>query len=873
MRNILIILTSTIFLFILTADISSASAQENLKEVKPDNEIQMLPKGVSIYELDNGMHVLMIENPALPMAGVNVAIKVGSAYETFSTSGMSHMLEHLLFNGTTTRSQKQLYDDVDLIGGYNNAHTDQYYTDFMMVTPAENIIKGMEIQADMLFNSTMPPEKFEKEKGIVLEEIAKSLANPNEQLERNTISVLYKDHSLSLPTLGTYSTIKFMNRDDVFSFYKNYYVPNNMILSVIGNFNTKEMLKSVKDIYGKASPGTVIENQVPGWSTGFQKPDYSYLQEDLTYHRFYDGKDIVIEVFYSIPQYESTKSGELLNLILSKNKEDIQNSLKTEFPSGLKSLNLSTRLSPVKNFIEADLIVDKEGEYDQLINSLSKKLAGITFTLPDDIILSEATKARTDFLKNIEKPHMFGIYNSNDLVINGIEAVLASYYSDEYYKAASEIKSLKLTSQPLIVVQSPTVKDEGQTATTSNPVKLFRNTPGEATVIGVQNDVSSLLAIHYLIEHKAYYESKYGKDAAKILHNCIEQRMESDANQKLSDQYGLTYVFNDNPFIPMDNIYLNPDFGYIRVEGLAEDLKGAIKYLNDQFMNFVPTEEEFNKAAEHFQGLAMMNMGGDKARKLFDKTFESLVYEPDPYSEKQPELTYDNLLAFTKEYFRPANMIISVVSPAAPDTINNLFSGFKGEQMTDEPTVYSRTLALVAKDTTFEKNLEGQRSYLFWGFTTEIDQKDAPVLQALSLMLANNIVFDIREKQGMAYNMSAGIDIDNDRALFYISQGTRPQNVDKLIPQYPGFFTQAAVDTLTEEGLKKSVNMYLGRMMFRRLSSINKAYYLAHSLYFHNDFNYDIKFLEDLKKVTLEDVKEAAKKYMHAKNIVLVVIR
>jgi len=106
---------------------------------------QTLPKGDSIYQLDNGIQVLLIENPALPMAGVNVAVKVGSAYETFSTSGMSHMLEHLLFNGTTSRDQKQLYDDVDLIGGYNNASTAEFYTNFMMVTPFDNIKKGMEI--------------------------------------------------------------------------------------------------------------------------------------------------------------------------------------------------------------------------------------------------------------------------------------------------------------------------------------------------------------------------------------------------------------------------------------------------------------------------------------------------------------------------------------------------------------------------------------------------------------------------------------------------------------------------------------------------------------------------------------------------------
>jgi len=869
MRKKYLTLINIVILFISV--ISGLFAQDTLNGSSYRAQIQTLPKGVSIYQLDNGMQVLLIENPALPMVGINVAVKVGSAYETFSTSGMSHMLEHLLFNGTTSRTQKKLYDDVDLIGGYNNAHTDLFYTDYMMVTPAENILKGMELQADMLFNSTLPVEKFEKEKGIVLEEISKSLADPQEQLERNTISILFKGHALSLPTLGTYSTIRSFARDDVYAFYKNNYVPNNMILTAIGNFQTKDMLQSIKDIYGQASPGMVKHDLTPGWYTGLQMPDFSSLQKDLIYNRFYDGKDIVLQLFYDIPQYESSEFSKLLNLVLTKNKDAIQESLKSEFPSGFKSLNLSTRLTPFKNFVEVDVLLDKEADYNSLVNSISKKLTALSFKLNDEIVESQAIQARTEFLKNIEKPHMFGIYNSNDLVIDGIEPVLASYYGEEYKKAAGELGTLSLSTQPLIIIQSPSDKNEDTLHNASVDVKQFKENSAGRTIIAVQNDMSNLLAIHYLIKHKAFYDSKYGKDAAKILHNCIEQRLESDDNQKMSNKYGLTYVFNDNPFIPMDDIYLHPDFGYIRVEGLAEDLPGAVNYLNNQFINFIPTEDEFNKAVEQFQNQGMMSMGGDKAKKLFDKTYESLVYEP--RSLNQPELTYDNLVAFSKEYFQPENMIISVVSPAPPDSINTLFSNFKGASVTEEPPVYSRGLQLAAKDTTFEKDLKGERSYLFWGFTTQIDPKDAPALQALSLMLADNIIFDIREKQGMAYNMSAGIDVNNDKALFYISQGTRPQNVDILIKQYPHFFNTAAVDTLTQEELQKSVNMYLGRMMFRRLSSINKAFYLANSAYFHNDFNYDKQFLEELKNVKLADIKEVAKKYMHPKNPVKVIIR
>jgi len=859
----------TVLLISLTIFQNSVLNAQQVEKYKA----QTLPKGVSIYQLDNGIQVLLIENPALPMAGVNVAVKVGSAYETFSTSGMSHMLEHLLFNGTTSRDQKQLYDDVDLIGGYNNASTAEFYTNFMMVTPFDNIKKGMEIQADMLFNSTLPLEKFEKEKGIVLEEISKTLADPQEQIERNTLSILYDGHSLSLPTLGTYSTIQSMSRDNVFSFYKNNYVPNNMILTVVGNFQSSSMLKMIKEIYGQSNPGLVQHEINSEWKIGLQSPEFQGLYTGTIYNRFYDGEENFLQLFYELPNGSFSEYYDLINLTLGKYQNAIQDSLKKQFPLKIKSVNLSTRLSPFKNFIEAKILLDNPADYTAVINSVSKIFEVIDFSLTGETIEAEAIKARTEFLKNIEKPHMFGIYNSNELVIKGIESVLASYESKTFFESAKELELLKITSHPLVIIQSPSIKTQTDTVKTSNEIKLFEDKSTGKSLIAVQNEVSNLLAIHYLVKHKAFYESKYGKDAAKILHDCFNQRLESEPNKKVSNKYGLTFIVNDNPYIPMDDIYLHPDFGYIRVEGLADDMPGAINYVNDQIKNFVPTEDEFNSAVEQINNIKMMTMGGDKAKQLFEQSYKSLVYETDSYSNDQTVLTFDNILNFTSEYFQPANMIVSVVSPEDPESINELFNNFSTEPIVQEPGVYSKSLMLNQKEATIEKEGQGERSYLFWGFIKNIDPKDAPALQALSLVLADDIIFDIREKQGMAYGMSAGIEVNNDKALFYISQGTRPQNVDKLLPQYPKFFTMAAVDTLTEGELQKSINMYLGKMMFRRLSSINQAYYLANSLYFQNNFNYDKQFLESLKNVKLSDVKETAKKYMQINNPVSVIIR
>ena len=835
-----------------------------------ESGLQKLPAGVSIFQLDNGMQVLLIENPALPMVGANVVVKVGSAYETFVSSGMSHMLEHLLFNGTTGRTQKELYDDVDRIGGYNNANTSEYYTNYMMVTPAEYIRKGMEIQADMLFNSTLPEEKFEKEKGIVLEEIAKSLADPREQQERNTISILYRGHALSLPTLGTYATIEGMKRDDVYRFYKNNYVPNNMILSVIGRFNSVEMRKWIEDIYGKAIPGVVKREQTVEWKTGFDMDGLTHPQKNYAYYRFHDGKNTRLQLLYNVPLSFNEAHFDLMDILLEKANESLEQELKEKFPEQIQSLRTTTRISPLANYIELSCITKKQADLGKIAAFLETKVKGLSFKLSDETLVTEINKKRTSFFKNIEKPHMFGIYNAHKFAIGGVEATLKSYDKAGYVNAAKELATFSVKTAPVVIVQKPekSVEEKEQQGVIT---KYFPAQNGQADIIVVQNPASNLLAIHFLVKHKAYFESKYGKDAAKVLHECIKERLTSDENQKIANRFGLTYVVNDNPFIPMDDIYLHPDFGYIRVEGLAEEIQNAVSFLKTQFSNFVPTEEEFTKAQNKLRRFSPMAMGGKKIKNQFRKTYQDIIYTKSKFPEG-PELTYDNLVAFSAKYFRPANMIISLVSPTETEKAAGLFSDFKGGKGIDEP-VYTPTLELQKSSFTKDEKGGGEQSYLFWGFVKEIDPKDKPVLTALGRILADRIVFDIREKQGMAYRMSAGIEIRDNRALFYVNMGTRPQNTDKLIPQYPGFFKFSYVSDLKPEELEKTINMYLGRMMFRRLSSINRAYYLGHSLYFYNDINYDREFLEALKKVDVEAVKAAAKKYLEAKNPVLVVFR
>jgi len=675
-----------------------------------------------------------------------------------------------------------------------------------------------------------------------MEEIAKSLANSREQVERNIISIIYKGHALSLPTLGTYETIKNMKRDDVHKFYKNYYLPNNMIMSVIGNFKKDEMIKQIEEIYGNVSPGNVNVSENPTWGTGFEQPKNKSNIDGETFHRFYKGDNLLVNLIYDGDRQLTSEFFNLLQLSLSDKAESLQKIIDDKFPEKVTKVSFQMREYPVKKYLEATLKLTDESSLNEIVNLFIDELKKQKFSLAPEIINTEAINTKTAFYKNIEKPHMFGIYNASTIGEYGIESVFESYSQSGYINAGKLLNNFSIVSNPVIIAK--------------------------------QNNASELLAIHYMIKNKAAYEEKYGKDAAFIWHDAFGQRMKSPENKKESINYGLTFSVNDNPYIPMDNIYLSPAFGYIRVEGLADDVAGATDYLNNQMMNFIPTQAEFDNAVKKTHGVKMMKRE-NKAKKVFEDAYKPIIYEPEKYSSIGEQVTYEKLLEFGREYFNPQNMIISVVSHSSVEEINNYFSNFSKEENTQplNGPVYLRKYADVNQAHTIIDTVGGEQAYLFYGFLKTVDDNDKAALKALSLLLGDKIVFDVREKQGLAYRMGAGIDVIDNTALFYINMGTRPENVDKLISQFPGFFTADFSNSFTEDELIKRVNMYLGRMMFRRLSSINQAYYLAHSYYFDGDIFADEETLDALKKVTLDDVKRAVEKYMNVENPVEVIIR
>lgn len=201
---------------------------------------------INYWTLDNKAKLVVEEIPYLKSAAVGIYIKVGSRHESSQLSGGSHFIEHMLFKGTPRRSAREIAESFEGIGGQLNAYTSKEHTCVYARTLDENLQDGMDILFDMVFNSAFTERDFETEKGVVIEEINMYEDTPDDLIHDVFAQKLWQGHSMGSPILGTLDTVSGFNRDEIYNFYRQNYVPANMIIAVAGNVDSQKIKDQVE---------------------------------------------------------------------------------------------------------------------------------------------------------------------------------------------------------------------------------------------------------------------------------------------------------------------------------------------------------------------------------------------------------------------------------------------------------------------------------------------------------------------------------------------------------------------------------------------------------------------------------------------------
>ena len=207
---------------------------------------------VSETTLTNGLKVLLVEEPKAPVVTVQVWYKVGSRNERVGKTGLSHMLEHMMFKGTPTIGPKQFDLLVTRNGGQDNAETASDFTAYYEDFAADRVELGLQLEADRMAHLSVAEQEFAPEHQVVLEERRLRIEDqPASVLSETMRATAFLAHSYRWPTIGWLSDMQAYTRDDVLDWYRAYYAPNNAILVVVGAIKKDALLPRIQSLFGE----------------------------------------------------------------------------------------------------------------------------------------------------------------------------------------------------------------------------------------------------------------------------------------------------------------------------------------------------------------------------------------------------------------------------------------------------------------------------------------------------------------------------------------------------------------------------------------------------------------------------------------------
>ncbi len=212
------------------------------------------------FTLKNGMEVVVVNNPRVPVVTHMVWYRVGSADEEPGESGIAHFLEHLMFKGTKKREPGEFSEIVARNGGHENAFTSYDYTAYFQTIAVDKLETVMELEADRMTNLVITPKEVEPERQVVLEERrSRTDNNPGAILGEHINASLFLNHPYRNPIIGWEHDIKALNIERILAFYKRFYRPNNAILVVAGDMVAEKLKPLAEKYYGFIPAGPPVK--------------------------------------------------------------------------------------------------------------------------------------------------------------------------------------------------------------------------------------------------------------------------------------------------------------------------------------------------------------------------------------------------------------------------------------------------------------------------------------------------------------------------------------------------------------------------------------------------------------------------------------
>lgn len=835
------------------------------------------------YKLANGQKVIIV-----PQEGETVLrtyVNTGSMNEPDKIRGISHYIEHNLFNGSEGLEKGDFFKNVDKMGASTNASTGfaetNYYISSNLLNPNDLETK-IKLHASMLETPIFAIDKLEKEKGIVNSEINMITSNPENLAVNKMIKNLYGIKTTSTDMIGgTTDNINNLSREDVVNYYKENYYPANMITVISGDVKPEETMKLVSKYFSsKKQPSghRHLENFTPIQKT---------VREDLISDK---ATASTVVVGFNGPSSNNTKDriyaqalGKLLSMSATSRIDKKLKPLNTS--SWLEEEKISTNPQDGRTIMFTTECSDENSE--KVLKAIFNEIGNIENNPPTNdemqIIKKKMLKGFSKIFENsFSTNDAIGttILENNQDYLNNFEKIVNEMTAEDLVNTAKKYLDVNKASVTVIHPQTATsasinqnyknisfTGSEKKEAINMSNIKEYslKNNYRAVTINSKTNNAN--------IDFNIFTDDTYkGKPSAVLVLNNILNEGSMLRNQETFDtdmaKNGISTACDaENKSISMS------------LSCSSEDMPKALEGLKEVIENPRFTTEEFNHAKNQIKEIILTS-----EKSAYDK-LDTEMYKglPEGYSKEEilqdlDSLTLDDIKAQYNHIINNGKGEIAVSAPfdKKPELKNTLFKNlgeFKPVKdfspSTIEDTYNPIETTKVLTDTDFKNQAEVVEAFKF-----RVNQniKDKATLSLLNTILGGNpssrLFMDLREKEKLAYHVKSNFETDNNIGVFTLKIGTTTDNtetgeksydnIQKSIEGFNRHIEKIKSEKVDDEELNNAKLSLKNSILNSTHSPEGKNSNILNGLESPYGINRTNKLFEEIDKITVDDIYNAA---------------
>ncbi|MBF0523329.1 MAG: insulinase family protein [Candidatus Omnitrophica bacterium] len=733
--------------------------------------------------LDNGLTVLISEIPTSPEVSVFGLVKAGSATEgEFLGSGLSHMIEHMVFKGTTKRKVGEIAAQIQAVGGTINASTSKDITIFTISVPFKEFDVALDVLSDMLRNAAFDVEELKKEKEVIVSEIRMDNDQPDRKVSDLAFNTVYTRHPYRHPTIGYESLFRELTREDALKYYKTMYAPNNMIISVAGHVDSQEALAKVKKQFEDFPRQMDVPRNLPVEPQQITPRYYEegYPTEQTRLALMFRGVGILNKDLYALDVLASILGeGESSRLYLNVYKKK----------QLVYSISAYDYTPMDEGFFGIEALLD-ENNLASAVNAVWEEIRNIQAkgVTPDELQKAK-TRVLAQYILGQQTSSEVADRQANDEALTG-----DSRFSDKYVKAIQGVNAndIKLVAKEYLkesisteVVLKPKSEESSVPAAKANEqaavIQKLRLDNG-ITVLLREDHTFPIVSMDIVMQAGTLQEPEALNGISNLAAFLLTQGTKTKTAEEIAKA-------TDSLGASLSGFSGRNSIG-ITAQCLSKDLPVMLNLIEDVFKNPIFLPEEISKAKAQVKSdikLKEDNISQVTNSALRKELFlkHPLRFDAEGTVESVDKITRADIEQFYHHFAVSSNMVISVFGDINAKNILNDLSKRFGALKGNPAEIKNFTEVPPAEPRQKELSMKKEQAMVMVGFQGptlhDADRYGVEVLTAILGSSFNGRMFkDIRDQLGKAYSLGGGYTPGPDMGLISFYTLTTGADADKV---------------------------------------------------------------------------------------------